>query len=312
MAAGAFELSLERAQAVLDAYDGSRARAVRPLAGGSTDVFAIAREGAPDVALKAYADQPAWKPAKEAAVARMMHGRLSVPAPDWLKVDETRAVLPRAYALMSLIEGETMRARFGLPEAPGLYRAMGALLRKVHGVAMPAFGYIDAEGGLFEPRETNRAYIEDKMVEKFAHFAGLGGDPGLLKRVERRSAALTPLLDVSVKPVLCHFDFHPGNVLAARADDGAWRLSGLIDFENALAGDPLFDLAKALDYTTHEDAAGRAPLLEGYGALGRSDAEPAILFYRLYHKLELWNFFRFLNIQPEGCAALLDDVEKMV
>jgi aminoglycoside phosphotransferase (APT) family kinase protein len=47
-----------------------------------------------------------------------------------------------------------------------------------------------------------------------------------------------------------HNDLHAGNVLAEIAEGGV-RLSGVLDFEGALAGDPLMDVAKALYYLNH-------------------------------------------------------------
>ena len=40
------------------------------------------------------------------------------------------------------------------------------------------------------------------------------------------------------------------------------RLSGILDFDGALAGDPLMDVAKALHYVGAE---AKAALLKGYG-----------------------------------------------
>jgi aminoglycoside phosphotransferase (APT) family kinase protein len=47
--------------------------------------------------------------------------------------------------------------------------------------------------------------------------------------------------------VLCHNDLHAGNLLAM-IENEAPRLTGVLDFEGALAGDPLMDVAKALYY----------------------------------------------------------------
>jgi aminoglycoside phosphotransferase (APT) family kinase protein len=47
-------------------------------------------------------------------------------------------------------------------------------------------------------------------------------------------------------PVLCHNNLHSENVLVTR--DGTLRVTGIVDFEAALVGDPLMDVAKALYY----------------------------------------------------------------
>ncbi|GKQ51108.1 hypothetical protein BRSPCE3_19630 [Bradyrhizobium sp. Ce-3] len=73
--------------------------------------------------------------------------------------------------------------------------------------------------------------------------------------------------------------------------DGTPQLCGIVDFENATAGDPLMDIAKALYYFTPKDAARRAGLLAGYGALDRPDREATMALYRLAATLELWCWF---------------------
>jgi hygromycin-B 7''-O-kinase len=45
--------------------------------------------------------------------------------------------------------------------------------------------------------------------------------------------------------VLCHNDLHAGN-LPATVGKGDLQLTGVLDFEGALSGDPLMDVAKAL------------------------------------------------------------------
>ena len=90
-------------------------------------------------------------------------------------------------------------------------------------------------------------------------------------------------------------------------------LTGLIDFANALAGDPLADLAKALFCSAHEDPRSSAPLLEGYGPLGHPDPEEALWLYTLYHRLTMWTFLTRIGDDPAsaGPAGLMADLAAM-
>ncbi|KKB11575.1 hypothetical protein VE25_12020, partial [Devosia geojensis] len=72
----------------------------------------------------------------------------------------------------------------------------------------------------------------------------------------------------STGPVFAHDDLQPGNVLAARTPDGSLTRSGLIDFGNARAADPVFDLAKCLFCSRHEAPDSPALILEGFGPIG--------------------------------------------
>ncbi len=102
--------------------------------------------------------------------------------------------------------------------------------------------------------------------------------------------------------VLCHNDLHAGNVLA-QITEGGVRLSGVLDFEGALAGDhPLMDVAKALYYLNAE---ARNAVLEGYGDTGRQHWSQTLDLYHLYFVLELWCWMAQIgNHQPLDKLAL--------
>ena len=60
--------------------------------------------------------------------------------------------------------------------------------------------------------------------------------------------------------------------------------------ENAVAADPLLDLAKTDCYSIRGDAAIFAALLAGYGPVGPR-ADERLALYRIHHTLELWDWF---------------------
>ena len=96
------------------------------------------------------------------------------------------------------------------------------------------------------------------------------------RRLEEKARSRFELLRYSAGPVFCHDDLQQGNVLAERDTNGSLRLTGLIDFGNARAGDALFDLARALFCCAHEDPRSRELLLTGYGAIDHPNPDEAI------------------------------------
>jgi aminoglycoside phosphotransferase (APT) family kinase protein len=73
----------------------------------------------------------------------------------------------------------------------------------------------------------------------------------------------------------------------------------VLDFENAIAGDPLLDLAKAVYYFTPEDEAKRVALFTGYGPIERGDLQDTLALYHCYRTIELWSWFAQIgNHQP--------------
>jgi hygromycin-B 7''-O-kinase len=84
---------------------------------------------------------------------------------------------------------------------------------------------------------------------------------------------------------------------------------GFVDVENAVAADPMIDLAKTEYYSIHGDPAKRAGLLEGYGALP-PDVEARLRLYRIYHALELWDWFAHIG-EPHHLPGIAADLEAM-
>lgn len=310
-----FDLDLAMAHRVLRAFDpGLEPIAVSRLHGGSTEVYRLDLAGGGDpLVLKLYARERAWALTKEALVGGWLAGALETPIPRWLHVDQSQEILPLGYAVMTWVDGEPLRRWMPEPGVEDAYRQMGALVRSVHGVRMEAYGYIRGEG-IEDPRPTNGDYMIGGFERVFRRFREHGGDANLARRLETLAQARFDLLAESGGPVLCHDDFHQGNVLALRDSAGDLRVSGLIDFGNARAGDSLFDLAKALFCSAHEDPRSSAPLLEGYGEIDHSDPEGVLWLYTLFHRVSMWatlTGFGQAPDAPDGPGGLLRDLAEM-
>jgi aminoglycoside phosphotransferase (APT) family kinase protein len=309
-----FDLDIEMAGGVVRSLDPSlELTGVNRMHGGSKEVYRLDLAGGGEpLVLKIYPDEPVWAPAKEALVAGWMAAERETPVPRSLKVDTSRAILPLRFALMTWLPGESLRHWMPDPDIGDAYRQMGALIRRIHTIRMPAYGYVRAEG-VEDPRDTNADYMIGAFERVFRRFRELGGDVELGRRLETLAAARYDLLAESAGPVLCHDDFHQGNVLALR-EGGGLKLSGLIDFGNARAGDSLFDLAKALFCSAHEDPRSSAPLLEGYGKIDHPDPEQALWLYTLFHRASMWAWLTGLGDAadaPDGPGGLLRDLHDM-
>ena len=283
------QVSVASAQAIVDcALAGARVAGVNRLYGGEIAaiheiVFADAR--AP-VVLKLYPESLHWKMQKEVMVAGWVQDRLSVPAPRILLADESKRLLDLDLVLMTKLEGAVLgqlEASLTREQLASAYRQIGRLLREFHRIPMDAFGYI-GPSGIWSPKATNHAYLTLHLERKLAEFREHGGRADLAERVARCVAQREPLLHACAHPVLCHNDLHAGNLLAV-VGDGAVQLCGVLDFEGALAGDPLMDVAKALYYLCGEP---RRAILEGYGDMARPHWPETLDLYHLCFVLELW------------------------
>jgi hygromycin-B 7''-O-kinase len=259
------------AQMIVDrAVAGRSVAAIANIQGGAISaLFEIAFGGGqPPLMLKVYPDDLHWKMRKEVTVSSLIQNRLTVPVPRILLADDTKSVLGFNFMLMDKLHGDVLRYLKPSPtaqETSSVYTRIGQVLRELHRIAMTAFGYIGPDG-VWTPHSSNYAYMSYQFEKKLREFTELGGSPATTERVAAFIDARNYLLRECAIPVLCHNDLHSENVLVTR--DGTLRVSGIVDFEGALAGDPLVDVAKAL-YYERSDNQKVAALLGGYGPMER-------------------------------------------
>jgi aminoglycoside phosphotransferase (APT) family kinase protein len=144
------------------------------------------------------------------------------PVPRPFLADESRAILPGPFLLQELIDGEPVDEPADLTDFTG---QLAAALAGVHNC-----GFARAEV----------AFLAD-VRDDFARKTGTG--PVHPDEYLREAEVLAELEDrwppaPVNRPVVLHGDYWPGNVLWR---DG--RIAGIIDWEDALFGDPLADLA---------------------------------------------------------------------
>lgn len=284
------QVAVATAQSIIDnVAPGHTVAAVVNLHGGEiAAVYEIMLGGAVHqrLVLKVYPDSLHWKMQKEVTVVDLIQGRLSLPIPRILIADDTKRLLTLNFLIMTKLDGSVLgriERTLSSEQLLSAYRQIGRLLREFHRIPMEAFGYIGPKG-IWTAHSTNRAYLTHQFERKLTQFTERGGPVDLAKKIEAYVADREQLFDACGDAVLCHNDLHAGNLLAT-ITEGAVRLTGVLDFEGALAGDPLMDVAKALYYLGKNT--GRA-LLEGYGDIERESWSQTLELYHLYFVLELW------------------------
>jgi hygromycin-B 7''-O-kinase len=232
-----------------------------------------------DLMVKRYTGESRWKQAKEVHVYSLLADVPGVPTV--VEVDSAVGV-----TVLTRVPG-TPLSEVPAAVTADVYRQIGELLATVHEVAQPAFGYLTTE--LVDPAPHNTAYMSERFATKLAEFAERGGAPEIHRLAVERVAERAGLFGLCAGATLCHNDLHEGNVLVTPAGDG-WRITGFVDVENAIAADPLMDVAKTVQYELTRSPALFAGLLAGYGRVP-ADGLARIELYRLFHALELWDWF---------------------
>lgn len=282
--------------------------AIAALSGGSAPVFRLDLETGTSVVLKIYRDDETKIIGGDGFAAAQAQA-IGLPVTRYLLVDHSKTDLPFRYVVTNYLPGVPAGSLKHHPDSASLYRQMGGLLRSVHTVLMPGFGRFDAHG-VEAPVSTNAAFVRRRLDGAFAQFIAYGADPDLAARLrDIAEAGFDAVVPHGKGAVLAHDDLHPNNVLAVETD-GRLTLSGLIDFGNAHAADPVSDLAKCLFCSEH-DAPGSSPhILAGYGPIDHPAPEDALRFYTLLHRLTMWYWLRHIGVitAPDAPSDIMDDL----
>ena len=159
--------------------------------------------------------------AHEYAVLEML-ARHDLPAPPPLMLDTSRTILPVDYLVLGWLEG---RVAFAPRDREISARAMADLLVRIHALAA-------GRGLAFLPQA---GHPLDALARPVAADHPCALEAASLAGLEALRALVT-----LHPPVLLHGDFWPGNML--------WRnreLVAALDWEDAMTGDPLADVAIA-------------------------------------------------------------------
>jgi Ser/Thr protein kinase RdoA (MazF antagonist) len=171
----------------------------------------------------------------------------------------------------------------GLPAAArGAVRAeLGQLMAAMHAVTGPAFGYPSESTGTLSLRwdEAFTAMINAVLSDAERYQAVLPVEP---QRVRNALLSCANELAAVQVPALVHFDLWEGNILLDLA--GHPRISGLVDGERAMWGDPVMDFASAALFGEIRDD---EDFIGGYQLSGTvlpldSAGRRRLLLYRVY------------------------------
>lgn len=144
-----------------------------------------------------------------------------------------------------------------------LLREVGVRLRRLHEVRLPGFGCLsdaswDDEGRLSLRHGSWRGFLDDVVRDVRALAGSYAVAAAVADAFARALDARGQALAAVESGSLCHGDLKAGHVLVAGD-----RLAGVIDWGDAVAGDPVWDIAR---FAHRADATSLSLLLEGYDA----------------------------------------------
>ena len=282
--------------------------AIERLAGGmGSDVFAL-RVNADEVVVKIYPEVARASMHKQLWVCEFLaHEAPSLPIPRVLAVDESGSIIPQAFSVLSRLPGIYLRSKLdSLTETDliDVYVQIGSALGVLHEIELSDFGEVMPGRG--RRYTTNQAFMRAKFEEDIATFGSLGGDPRLHGRLTAYFEERQELLRLPAAS-FCHNDGHDANMLV-RSTASGWLLTGILDFEHALAGDPLFDLAKTFYFAPSQSEEMLGALTNSGRDLNR-DWRAVFATYLTYHQLALWNLLAGLGV-ADRLPAIAEQLDR--
>lgn len=211
---------------------------------------------------------------QEPSLHRVLREKTSVPVAKIVTFDDSHTILDRDFLLMERLPGNPL-SESAMADVSAVYREVGRCLEEVHRITADRYGYL-GEHAPMEPQTTWVEALEimwHKLVEDVAatgHYDKNEAD--ILLGLFNQFRAL---FDRPIKPSLLHMDIWAQNILI----DSEGKLTGLVDWDRALWGDPEIEFA-VLDYC----GVSIPSFWEGYGK-PRDDSEEASIrnvFYLLY------------------------------
>jgi len=179
---------------------------------------------------------------------------IGVLAPEVVALDLDREHLPEPFLLMRRMRGA------GLTGADAVLAEAGRQLRLVHSIPADGFGYIqNAAGAMPTPRgshDTWAGFVAEPTECLGELLANDVIQQGLADRVRAVLKDYQAAIAYDAPGVLLHGDLHPRHVYTERG-----AVSGIIDWGDVAAGDPLFDLGRF----SLSGSESLAILLDGYG-----------------------------------------------
>ncbi|RKR86748.1 fructosamine-3-kinase [Micromonospora pisi] len=219
-----------------------------------------------------------------------------VAVPEVVFADTERDLVGSDFVFLSRIDGVTLNTVRDTLSPGGLaaVRAqVAAETARLHTISGPAYGYPLRDSRSWQP--TWRAAFEAMVRDILDDALRLGtrlpvGVDEIAARLHRRA----DLLDQVDRPALIHFDLWDGNVFVLPDGTGGATLTGLIDGERALYGDPV---AEFVSMTLFRDPAELPGLLAAYRGAGHTSIQ---LTPDVRHRLALYTCYLYLIMLVEG------------
>jgi len=235
---------------------------------GSVPVFAVGDQHV--VKLFPQAQRSYWD--AERAVLPHIESLLPIPTPRLVAAGDHGAWL---YLVMTRLPGRSLAEAWpeiGIGERPALIREVGEALAALHAIRSDEIAPVAIDWPGF--MEAQRASCRDRQLATRLPLPWVDAVDDFLARWMPKDDGSRALL---------HTEVMREHLLVDRPE-GAWRLSGLVDFEDALRGAREYEWACAGIFLTCGQPELLHALLDGYGVRPDDELPMRCMAYALLHR----------------------------
>lgn len=230
-----------------------------------------------------------WKARKEVFVYNYIRSHTDIPVPEVYAYDDSKKLLPNAYALMSKIDGIALHKNYRKYGNKKIFEKAGEVLAKLHSIKFRRYGWIMDKGIKPSFGKWLNFFNYDLKI-KLARACNVREvhklSPGIINFIDDNIS----FLDVRSKPCLVHKDYHCSHIITDRNN-----VTGIIDVEWALAGHNETDFMKMELWAFKDMKETRTSFFKGYKKWGIISKE-----YNERKKLyELWHLINMVSISYE-------------
>jgi aminoglycoside phosphotransferase (APT) family kinase protein len=214
--------------------------------------------------------------AQEPQLHALIRAETTVPVAEIVAYDDSRSHVDRDYLLMERLPGQPLTdARLSRRQRDGVLEQVGAFLAQMHALVSDRYGYL----GAHHPMQPQSTWVDAFAVmwnQLLDDIVACGGyTPEEADALRHLLDVYRPYFDRPVAASLLHMDVYDQNILVGNGG----RVTGLVDLDRALWGDPEIEFA-VLDYC----GVSEPSFWRGYGR-ERDTSFPAQIrarFYLLY------------------------------
>ncbi len=229
--------------------------------------------------LKVNIRDPASPKLQREALAFNLLKNTDVLVPTCMVLDNSRACIPYDFMIMTKMEGQEILTHWQEISSAAqnkLAHEAGQLLAQIHQISLPKFGDLILPSLQFATWDAYLQHLVRATVKDCQQFQLF--DAAVLSTFQQLFKENRQLWEAVASPSLVHVDYHFNNLLYHQN-----RISSVLDFEWAIAGDPEFDLNDI--YSVLAECPGsETPFMEGYTTVRTLSKhfKSKYLLYRLY------------------------------